>query len=137
QGKLFLCEVGVPQFTPPELQGKNFRGLKRTANHDRFGLALVIFHLLFMGRHPFAGRFSGYGDMPIERAIAEYRYAFSRRAAALEMAPPPQTLAIERVAPQLAPLFERAFTRGSEQPDARPTAGQWHAALAAQLQELQ
>ena len=47
-GKLFLCEVGVPQFTPPELQGRNFRGIQRTANHDRFGLALIIFHLLFM-----------------------------------------------------------------------------------------
>jgi DNA-binding helix-hairpin-helix protein with protein kinase domain len=128
-GKVFLCDVGVPQYTPPELQGRNFRGLARTANHDRFGLALVIFHLLFMGRHPFAGRYQGRGDMPIEQAIADYRYVFSEHAASLGMARPPQTLAPECVAPELAPLFERAFGRGSEQPDVRPTAGQWHAAL--------
>lgn len=128
-GKLFLCDVGVPQYTPPELQGHSFRGLRRTANHDRFGLALLIFHLLFMGRHPFAGRYEGRGDMPIEQAIAEYRYVFSAGAAAMGMARPPQTLEVERIAPPLAPLFERAFDRGSERPDARPTAPQWHAAL--------
>ena len=37
--------------------------------HDRFGLALVVFHLLFMGRHPFAGRYQHADDMPIEQAI--------------------------------------------------------------------
>jgi DNA-binding helix-hairpin-helix protein with protein kinase domain len=137
QGRVFFCEVGVPHYTPPELQGHGFRGLESTANQDRFGLALLIFHLLFMGRHPFAGRFQGRGDMPIERAIAEYRYAFSQAAAALAMAPPPQTLPLGQIAPQLAPLFEQAFDRGSEQPGARPTAEQWHAALADVVKQLQ
>ncbi len=40
--KSFLCEVGVPLFTPPELQGQSFRGVVRTHNHDRFGLAVLI-----------------------------------------------------------------------------------------------
>lgn len=127
--KLFLCEVGVKEFTPPELQSQSFRGIQRTPNHDRFALALMIFHLLFMGRHPFAGRFLGAGDMPIERAIREYRYAFSGNAAAWQMARPPQTLAVDHVAPELVPLFERAFARGSERPDARPTAMEWGSAL--------
>ncbi len=30
RGRRFSCDVGVPQFTPPELQGQNFRGLTRT-----------------------------------------------------------------------------------------------------------
>ena len=54
-GQIYPCEVGVPLFTPPELQGQSFRGVNRTSNHDRFGLAVLIFHLLFMGRHPFSG----------------------------------------------------------------------------------
>lgn len=136
-GKMFMCDVGVPQYTPPELQGRNFRGLRRTENHDRFGLALVIFHLLFMGRHPFAGRYQGRGDMPIEQAIAEYRYAFSDRASTLAMDRPPQTLQIAAVAPELAALFARAFDRGSERPDARPAADEWHGALHAQAGKLQ
>jgi len=135
-GRTFPCEVGVPQFTPPELQGRSFRGLARSENHDRFGLALVIFHLLVMGRHPFAGRYLGRGEMPIERAIGEYRYVFGREAARLEMSPPPNCLPPERIAPRLAPLFERAFGRGSERPGARPSAADWHAALAVELAEL-
>jgi DNA-binding helix-hairpin-helix protein with protein kinase domain len=71
EGRQFLCEVGVGHFTPPELQGRRFSGLVRTPNHDRFGLAVLCFHLLFAGRHPHAGRFLGTGDMPIEKAIRE------------------------------------------------------------------
>ena len=97
---------------------------------------VVIFHLLVMGRHPFAGRYLGRGEMPIERAIGEYRYAFGRAAARLETAPPPNCLPPDQIAPRLAPLFERAFGRGSERPDARPSAADWHAALAAELAEL-
>src|SRR5215467_9364609 len=91
-GQNYLCEVGVPTFTPPELQGRPFHGVVRTTNHDNFGLAVLIFHLLFMGRHPFAGRYLGRGDMPIEKAIAENRFAFSANNKALQMAPPPNSL---------------------------------------------
>ena len=78
-GKAFLCKVGVPDFTPPELQGKRLDQFIRTPNHDAFGLAIVLFNLLFMGRHPFAGRFLGRGDIPLEMAIAQYRFAYSAR----------------------------------------------------------
>ena len=44
-----------------------------------------------MGRHPFAGRYLGKGDMPIERAIAESRFAYSRDTSRTQMAPPPYT----------------------------------------------
>lgn len=47
-GTLHLCEVGVSHFTPPELQTlSSFVGFERTENHDNFGLALLIFHVLF------------------------------------------------------------------------------------------
>ncbi len=61
EGKTYNCPVGSPHFTPPELQGQRLREVVRTVNHDRFGLATLIFHLLFVGRHPFAGRFRGSG----------------------------------------------------------------------------
>ena len=80
RSRTFACDVGTPLFTPPELQGKTFRGLHRTENHDRFGLAVLIFHLLFQGRHPFAGVYAD-GEMPLERAIAESRFAYGAHAA--------------------------------------------------------
>jgi DNA-binding helix-hairpin-helix protein with protein kinase domain len=134
-GRTFLCEVGVSPYTPSELQGQNFRNLVRTPNHDRFGLAVLVFHLLFMGRHPFAGRFLGSGEMPLEQAIAEYRFVYSAAAGMVQMAPPPHALPLRDVSPELSRLFELAFDRGAEA-DARPTATQWQEALAAFQKQL-
>lgn len=50
-----LCPVGVEAFTPPELFGRNLASQPRGTSSDDFALAVIIFHLLVMGRHPFAG----------------------------------------------------------------------------------
>jgi len=44
-GTVYLCEVGIGDWTAPEIQGKGFRNLVRLETHDLFGLALMIFHL--------------------------------------------------------------------------------------------
>ena len=134
RSRTFACDVGTPLFTPPELQGKTFRGLHRTENHDRFGLAVLIFHLLFQGRHPFAGVYAD-GEMPLERAIAESRFAYGAHAAALGMAQPPGTLALTTFGRPIARLFERAFAPpGGE--EERPSAIEWIEALQALENEL-
>ncbi|MGH7146844.1 MAG: helix-hairpin-helix domain-containing protein [Nitrospiraceae bacterium] len=125
---MFTCDVGVPLFTAPELQGRAFRGLLRTSNHDCFGLAVLLFHLLFMGRHPFAGRYSGPGDMPIEKAIAEYRFAYGPDRAANGMECPPGTITLETMGPAVAANFVRAFgPTGSN--GARPDSKSWISVL--------
>jgi DNA-binding helix-hairpin-helix protein with protein kinase domain len=129
----FTCDVGVALFTAPELSGRPFRGLKRSANHDAFGLAVLLFHLLFLGRHPFAGKYAG-GEMPIERAIAESRFVYGRNAAKSGMTPPPGTLELDVFGERIAELFERAFARPSESP--RPAASEWVQALHALESEL-
>ncbi len=101
-GRHFPCGVGVAHFTPPELQGQSFQGVVRTVNHDLFGLAILIFHLLCMGRHPYAGRYVGKGEPPpIEKAIEQYRYAYSQSSGSLQIIPPPQTLLLPAVMPVL------------------------------------
>lgn len=128
-GKIFPCEVGVPHFTAPELQGKSFKGVLQTPNHDNFALALLCFHLLFMGRHPYAGRFSGQGDMPIERAIREFRYAYSQTSSSdIKMAPPPNSLSVLALPSSMQRMFEVAF--GQEGVSGkRPLASEWVRAL--------
>jgi DNA-binding helix-hairpin-helix protein with protein kinase domain len=121
-GKAFLCEVGVPGFTPPELQGKDLL-IERTTQHDCFGLAVLIFQILFMGRHPFVGRFTGAGEMPMGRAIAEYRFAFAGRPEA-QMSPPPESLLLDEVG-ELSKLFERSFLAKQH----RTEAHEWVAVL--------
>lgn len=129
QGRTFLCEVGVQDFTPPELHGKAFKQVTRTANHDNFGLAVLIFQMLMNGRHPFAGKYNGPGDMPIERAIPEFRYAYGRDTARTRMSPPPLSASPAAASPWVSDLWERAFgTEGTKQ-GGRPKAEDWVQAL--------
>jgi DNA-binding helix-hairpin-helix protein with protein kinase domain/Flp pilus assembly protein TadD len=131
-GNRYLCGVGVPTHTPPELQGRSFTGAVRTQDHDAFGLAVIIFQLLFLGRHPFSGGFVGRGDMPLEKAIQEFRFAYGPGATARQMKQPPATLPLDAVSTPLANLFERAFlTSGT-----RPRAQEWIAPLAALAKNL-
>ncbi|MGQ4806970.1 Protein kinase YegI [Candidatus Entotheonellaceae bacterium PAL068K] len=122
--RVFTCDVGVPLFTAPELHGRPFRGLVRTANHDRFGLAVLLFHLLYMGRHPFAGRYLGPGDMPIEKAVSEYRFAYGPDRTAHNMERPPGTIRLETMGTAIAQLFIRAFGRPGSN-GTRPDAKTW------------
>jgi DNA-binding helix-hairpin-helix protein with protein kinase domain len=130
--QISTCPVGTPHFTPPELQDQQLRDVERTVDHDCFGLAVLIFHLLFVGRHPFAGRFRGTEDMPIEKAIGEYRFAFSRDKEETQMDPPPASLLLEDLPQSIGKLFERAFRGGDARGKPRPLPQQW----ALELEEL-
>jgi DNA-binding helix-hairpin-helix protein with protein kinase domain len=135
-GRLFPCPVGTPHFTPPELHGVKLREVRRTLDHDRFGMATLIFHLLFVGRHPFAGRFFGDGELTIERAILERRFAFSAHQRATLMEPPPASLRLSDLPPALGEMFEKAF-RQADDVEQRPDARQWVEQLDLLLRECQ
>lgn len=136
-GTLHLCEVGVSHFTPPELQGlPSFHGVKRSANHDNFGLALLIFHLLFGGRHPFSGvpQKKEAGEA-LECDIKAFRYAYARDAQLRGMLPPPKAIPMTLVPDSMQAMFEQAFTEKGGA-GARPTAHQWVAAIDALRKRL-
>lgn len=130
QGRHHRCEVGVAHFTPPELQTlKSFADINRTPQHDAFGLALICFHLLFLGRHPFAGVYSGREDMPIERAITEVRFPYGAGAHAKGMSPPPNSVGLDIVPARIGEMFERAFSEEAARKNIRPSANDWISAL--------
>ena len=121
-GKRYACVVGVPDFTPPELHGADLRTVERTKAHDNFGLAVALFHLLAMGKHPYAGRFAG-GDISMGDAIAQNRFAFSQtRKAETRTTPPPASIMLSDLSPPVAAAFEAAF---GTNPAARPDAATW------------
>jgi DNA-binding helix-hairpin-helix protein with protein kinase domain len=125
---VFTCDVGVPSHQPPELQGvASYRGLVRSANHDAFGLAVLVFQLLFLARHPFSGSYAE-GDLPLERAIREHRFVYGAQAKERGMQPPPCALELTALSPELVTLFERAFAPAGER-NGRPRAAEWAAAL--------
>jgi DNA-binding helix-hairpin-helix protein with protein kinase domain len=123
-GKLFPCTVATPEFTAPELHGKRLDQTLRTPNHDSFGLAILVFQLLFMGRYPFSGRFQGKGEMPNERAIKEFRFAYSSRTHETKMLPPPNVPLLEDIPSSLGDSFEISFGEiGANK--GRPSAEDW------------
>ncbi|MCQ0030991.1 hypothetical protein EFP18_21410 [Burkholderia glumae] len=122
QGRLHRCIVGTEDFTPPELHGVRLSEVERTKAHDHFGLAVAIFQLLAMGRHPYAGRCSD-GDFSLGESIAQNRFAFSvARKAATRTVPPPGSIRLQDFPPSIGAAFEAAF--GTD-PAKRPTAAQW------------
>ncbi|HSG38666.1 MAG TPA: helix-hairpin-helix domain-containing protein, partial [Thermoanaerobaculia bacterium] len=130
RGVMHLCEVGVSHFTPPELQGlPSFEGVTRGFNHDNFGLALLIFHLLFGGRHPYSG-------VPLRKDVGEalesdikaFRFAYARDAQSRGVAPPPKSIPLSAVPVALEAMFEQAFTEKGVS-GGRPSAQQWVSTL--------
>ena len=130
-GRVYPCDVGVTMYQPPELQGaSSFRGLPRSRNHDCFGLAVLVFQLLFLGRHPFAGRTAGNGEAPeLPEAIRRAAFAWARVPAARGgLSLPPNAVTMGAVGDELAGMFEHAFGAGGSG-EGRPPAVDWAAAL--------
>jgi len=136
--EVFRCRVGVPSFTAPELLAASmaYDSYTRKVNHDLFGLSLLIFHVLFMGRHPFAGVFSGSAESPIESHIKSYRYAYALDYAQRGLSPPPLSIRPDLVASRdIVNLFQNDFTQlGAVQ--GRTRADEWFNALSRQRHRL-
>jgi DNA-binding helix-hairpin-helix protein with protein kinase domain len=126
-GKSYRCEGGFPEYTPPELQGKVFGDVDRQPEHDYFGLAVAVFQLLFLGRHPFSGLYLGAGEMPLERAIREHRFAYGADSESRRMRQPPGALSMEAIPGPIAELFRRAFLSATAAERPRPQ--EWIAPL--------
>lgn len=128
--EIYRCTVGVPEYLAPELHGTDFERVTRNPHQDNFTLAIFIFQLLFMGRHPFFG--VGGPDEPGE-CVRNRLYAYSSTAGNFGIRPPPKTLGIDSVTPEITHLFETAFRAA---PESRPTPEAWGKALKGMLDQL-
>jgi serine/threonine protein kinase len=128
QGTVYRCPVGKPEYTPPELQGRAFSQIDRAPEHDRFGLAVLIFQLLMEGTHPFDGRFQGRGEPPSreERISSGYFPHGTRRG---PYRPKPFAPPFYILHPQIRQLFVDCFEGGYDEPTRRPDARAWMQAL--------
>jgi DNA-binding helix-hairpin-helix protein with protein kinase domain len=122
---VFASGVGVPDYTPPELQGSDFRTAIRSLDHDRFGLAVLLFKLLFMGRHPFSGGATG----DLGAAIRARSFDYPQLQHQL-----PHLVPFDAVPPPVRELFRAALTSDGSQP--QPDADAWVEALAAFERDL-
>jgi DNA-binding helix-hairpin-helix protein with protein kinase domain len=120
-----FCEVGIPRYTPPELLTLgSFDEVIRTVNTDSFSISILVFQLLFMGRHPFAGVNKTGIDFDEVAAILNGEFAYSLRRPNKVLQPPENALSITNLPEGVARLFHRAF-----ESQERPTPKEWIAAL--------
>ncbi|MCF8450237.1 MAG: protein kinase [Taibaiella sp.] len=128
----YFCEVGVPRYTPPELLKKStFEKVVRTTNTDNFSLAVLLFQLLFLGRHPFAGKHKGAADIDEETAIRQQQFAYSVVNQKKKLTPPPDSLPINNLPLDIVTCFHRAFEQ-----EERPQPTEWIKMLDALLAEM-
>lgn len=128
----FRSVVAMEEFVPPELQGKRMSDVTRTPDHDNYGVAVLIFLLLVMGRHPCSGN----GATPIGTAIANRMHPFGSKHS---KTCPFCVLGIdpkEIVSDEMRGMFKRAFNGGGFFSSDRPSAVSWERALAAFRREL-
>ena len=127
-GMVYRCPVGKPEFTPPELQGRNFRQVDRAPTSDCFGLAVLIFQMLMEGTHPYSGVYQGDEDPPpYETRIRNGHYTYGAKPAPYK--PMPLAPPVEMLHPALRALFLRCFEDGHANPALRPDATEWISAL--------
>jgi DNA-binding helix-hairpin-helix protein with protein kinase domain len=127
-GRQFLCGIGRPEFTAPELAGVDLRTTAREKPSDLFALAVHVHLLLMGGNHPFLrGHWSGRGEQPNALALAhsaDWAGGPSSRLHTHPLAP-----SVGFLPEEICRLFARAFTAGARDPAQRPTAAEWRAAL--------
>lgn len=128
-GKIYRSPVGKAEYTAPELQGKDFSKVNRKEAHDCFALACLIFSLLMLGRHPFAGT----GGQNIAESIQNQG---SFAAFPKKYRPPTGTPALDILPDYILMLIQKCFKQGHHLPKQRPSAKQWRDALALLKQGL-
>ncbi|BBE31736.1 hypothetical protein OSSY52_18770 [Tepiditoga spiralis] len=69
----FPCPVGTIEFTPPELQGKNFGNIIRTLKNEYFAIAILLFMLMLPGKHPYSQK----GGEDIKKNIKNMNFPYT------------------------------------------------------------
>jgi DNA-binding helix-hairpin-helix protein with protein kinase domain len=126
-GKRLFCQVGRPEFTPPELMNADWSKTVRHPSSDLFALAIHIYQLLLEGEHPFRGVWSGPGDKPSVSELAR-RGDWAHKSSGL-LRPRPSAVPITLLPTTIAEMFRKAFEDGATNPAARPSAFDWEQVL--------
>ena len=70
----FPCPVGTVNFTPADIQGRNYAEFLRTVDHELFAVATMIFMILFPGKPPYSQQGGGSPAENIKSRNFPYRF---------------------------------------------------------------
>lgn len=68
----YPCPVGKDLFTAPEIMGRNYAEFLRTPEHENFSLAVLLFMVLMLGKHPYSRQDGGSPAENIRSGIFPY-----------------------------------------------------------------
>ncbi len=72
----YPCPVGTVNYTPPELQGKDYKKVLRTFDHEYFAVATLVFMILMPGKPPYSRK--GGSDPATNIKGTEFSYPYGR-----------------------------------------------------------
>ena len=133
---IYRCIVGLPEYTPPELQGMSFKNIDRAPFHDRFALAVMIYQLLMEGSHPFRGIYQGAGEPPKVETYISRGYFLHSKSRNVPLAPTPTAVPWDSLHPNIKELFVRCFDKGHTNPQSRPEPQEWSSVLEQAMKDL-
>ena len=133
-GTIYYSSMGSDEYTPPEMYGKDLSSVERSEVQDLFGLAIVIWLLIF-GKHPFSGKSQDSSINPQINDNIRAGYWVDGDQSKIKL--PDLAIPIRVVYPELQQLFYRCFTVGHDNPYARPTASEWCRTLKIAVNDLQ
>jgi DNA-binding helix-hairpin-helix protein with protein kinase domain len=132
-GKIYRGHVGSAEYTPPEMFNVDFSKVDRSELHDRFGLSIIIWQLLF-ANHPFSGQWMGSGNQPnIDKLIYQGDWIYGKSS---NLRPAKFSIPLKVVHPEIERLFHKCFDDGCHQPYSRPSAFEWKESLEAAISDL-
>jgi hypothetical protein len=125
-GAPFLCLVGRPEYTAPELYGADLSATPRQPSSDLFALAVHIHLLLLNNHYPFDGMWRGRGEKPGRRQLVRDG-VYAGGGGSLRPAQFPA--GVDLLPETIRDLFRRAFVSGAKDPALRPAASEWNVEL--------
>ena len=105
----YPCPVGTPTFTPPEIQGRDFKTFLRTPEQEQFALATLVFMILLPGKPPYSQQG---GSSPEENIrLGNFPYAVGEKRSGAVPRGPWRNL-FSHLPWALKDAFEGVFNRG-------------------------
>ncbi|MGL4654577.1 MAG: protein kinase domain-containing protein [Sarcina sp.] len=68
----YRCNVGMPNFTAPEIIGKKYDSFTRTVKHESFAVSTLLFMVMLVGKEPYACK----GGGTIEENIRNMSFSY-------------------------------------------------------------
>lgn len=118
-GHTFHCPVAAPDMLAPELHGKDLACVSRSLESEHFSLAILIFKVLMLGRHPFD---AVGGQSPVHN-IQRGHFPYGLGAGGIPKGPWYNIWS--HMPYRIKEQFVRTFKEGGSNPRARTTVEEW------------